>query len=333
MSAMNAMSIMQVTLPSNWTGHESMLRPSSPQAHAVYGLWNFMFVISTVVYVLVIAALAYAVIHARKGTHTSEVDRERKMRRVVTAATGVTILVLFATLVYDFGVGRATAAPLRAPGTLHISVAGHQWWWEVQYDDTAPQRQLSTANEIHVPVHRPIVFTLTSSDVIHSFWLPNLNGKKDLVPGHPNDVWFQADTPGVYRGQCAEFCGLEHAKMALLIVAEPEAKFNQWYEEQLKPAATPADAERAAGQQVFLAGSCAMCHAIQGTGAGARYGPDLTHFGSRLMLAANTVPNTRAYLGGWVVDPQVLKPGAKMPPNALSPRDLRALLAYLEGLK
>lgn len=324
---------MQIRLPAEWTAHESMLRPSSPQAHTVHGLWDFMFITSTIVYVLVIAALVYAVIHSRRRDDTAEVERERKMRRSVAVCTGITVLVLFGFLLYDFGVGRAVAVPMRAPGALRIDVTGRQWWWEVHYDDPSPQRQLSGANEIHVPVHRPVVIRLNSADVIHSFWIPNLNGKKDLVPGHTNEVWFQADTPGVYRGQCAEFCGYQHAKMALLVVAESDASYNRWYNAQLAPAAEPADSERAEGKRVFLAGPCAMCHAIRGTAAGARFGPDLTHVGGRLMLAANTVPNTRTYLGGWVVDPQRIKPGAKMPSNALSGRQLRALISYLEGLK
>lgn len=333
---------MQLKLPPSWVGHESMLRPSSPQAHAVDGLWHFMIIVSTVVYIVVIAAMIYAVVrarrpHVRDGDDADGADnegrRERTMLRAVTAGTGITVLVLSVFLIYDFGVGRANAAPRSAAGTVQISLVGHQWWWEVQYNDTAPQHRLTTANEIHVPTKRPIVFSLTSADVIHSFWIPNLNGKKDLVPGHTNDAWFQADTPGVYRGQCAEYCGLQHAKMAIVIIAEPQAQYNRWYEEQLQPAAAPSDSDRAHGKRVFLAGSCALCHTIQGTDAGGRTGPDLTHFGSHLTLAAATVPNTTANLGGWIVNPQQLKPGTKMPANNLSSKDLRYLIAYLEGLK
>ncbi len=353
--------MIQARLPADWSGHESVLRPASPPAHAVNGLWHFMIATSTVVYVLVIAATVYAMYRAagrrraadqianRKVTAPNvgssapngherellpgEAETHRTMHRAVLLSTAATVLILFAFLLYDFGVGRAVEAPLHAPGTLHVNLVGHQWWWEVQYQDTATQRRVTTANEIHVPVKRPIIFTLTSQDVIHSFWIPNLNGKKDLVPGHANDAWFQADTPGVYRGQCAEFCGLEHAKMALVIIAEPKGEFDRWYEEQLQSAADPSDSLRAAGKRVFLAGSCSMCHSIAGTSAGANYGPDLTHFGSRTMLAAGTLPNTVGNLGGWIMDPQSIKPGAKMPANGLEPRDLRAVIAYLEGLR
>lgn len=319
-------------LPPTWEGHESVLRPASDQAHTVLGLFHFQWIVSTIVWVLVVAAMGYAAYRgSRRGV--PDLKQEPTLRRWVGAATGATILILVVYLVIDFSVGRAVAAPFGDQKALHIAITGHQWWWEVTYRDTAPQHQLTTANEIHVPVGRRVLFTLTSSDVIHSFWLPNLNGKKDLVPGHTNDTWFVADTPGVYRGQCAEFCGLEHAKMAIVVVAQPQADFDKWYEAQLAPDAQPSDSLRAFGQQVFLTGSCALCHAINGTPAGAHFGPDLTHFGSRLMIAANTVPNTRGNLGGWIMNPQSIKPGARMPANNLDPKQLRAVIAYLEGLQ
>jgi cytochrome c oxidase subunit II len=325
--------ILQARLPSTWIGHESVMRPSSSAAHSVFGLFTFMMVVSVTVYVLVIIAALFAVRRAQKSARPESGDDDPGLRRAVTGATIATVVILFAYLFYDFGVGRAVAAPFGAPNVLHISVVGHQWWWEVQYNDTAPQRRLTTANEIHVPVNRPVLFSLSSTDVIHSFWVPNLNGKRDLIPGHQNDAWFQADTAGVYRGQCAEFCGLQHAKMALVIVAESPAQYAAWYNAQLKSAATPTDPVRLAGQKVFLAGSCAMCHAIGGTSAGATFGPDLTHVGSRLTLAAGVLPNTPGNLSGWIIDPQGVKPGANMPPNNIPPRDLRALVSYLQGLK
>jgi cytochrome c oxidase subunit 2 len=196
-----------------------------------------------------------------------------------------------------------------------------------------PQQNVTTANEIHVPVGRPVVFEVTSRDVIHSFWAPNLNGKKDLIPGYQRSLWFKADTPGVYRGQCAEFCGHQHAKMAFFIVAEPPAQFAAWLDAQRKPAPQPTDSVAHRGLQVFLASPCVMCHAIQGTSAGATFGPNLTHLASRRTIAAGTLPNTRGNLAGWIVDPQRIKPGANMPPNGLHPQDLQALLTYLQGLK
>jgi len=338
-------------LPGRWRPIESVLRPASPQASAVHGLWDFMLIVSVIVYVLVMAAALYAVWCARQAARDGtaigpdpaardrvvreEYARTRSMRRVLTGAGALTVLTLFTYLLYDFSVGRANAIPLHDPQALHIRIVGHQWWWEVQYQDTAPHHLVTTANEIHVPVGRPVIFQLESADVIHSFWIPNLNGKKDLVPGHVNYAWFTAVRPGIYRGQCAEFCGYEHAKMAVLVIAQPAAQFNGWYAAQLRPAAPPPanDSIRVAGERVFLAGPCALCHTIEGTMAGGRTGPTLTHLASRLTLAAGMLPNTRGNLAGWIADPQRIKPGALMPPNALSPRDLRALLAYLGGLQ
>jgi cytochrome c oxidase subunit 2 len=174
---------------------------------------------------------------------------------------------------------------------------------------------------------------MTSRDVIHSFWAPNLSGKKDLIPGKATETWFQADTPGVYRAQCAEFCGHQHAKMALFVVAEPMDRFLAWLESQRHAATPPSDSTAKKGEQVFMAGSCALCHQISGTPAAAHLGPDLTHLASRLTIAAGTLPNTRDYRAGWIIDPQAIKPGTLMPATQLTPDELTALLAYLETLK
>lgn len=325
---------MQLPTPATWAGHESVFRPSSEPAHAVFGLFTFMMIVSVVVYVVVIVGALTAVRRSRQSAPAEGMqEREPSMRRAVTAATLATVLILFAFLFYDFGVGRAIAAPRDATNALHIDVVGHQWWWEVQYQDTAPQRLVTTANEIHVPVRRPVLLNLSSTDVIHSFWLPNLNGKKDLIPGHHNDVWFEADTAGVYRGQCAEFCGLEHAKMAIVIIAETPEQYQAWYNAQLVSPPPPIDSLQLAGQHVFLSAPCVMCHAINGTPAGATAGPNLTHIGSRMTLAAGILPNTASNLESWIADPQRIKPGAYMPATHLSRADIHALTAYLEGLK
>lgn len=325
---------MQLPIPSAWAGHESVFRPSSGPAHVVFGLFTFMMIVSVVVYVVVIVATFTAVRRSRgSGVTEAAPERERSLRRAVTSATAATILILFAYLLYDFGVGRAVAVPRDATNALRIDVVGHQWWWEVQYQDTAPQRLLAAANEIHVPIHRPVLLDLSSNDVIHSFWIPNLNGKMDLIPGHHSEAWFDVDTAGIYRGQCAEFCGLEHAKMAIVIVAETPEQFSAWYNAQLKPPPPPADSLRLAGQQVFLSAPCVMCHAIGGTPAGATMGPDLTHIGSRMTLAAGVLPNTASNLESWIIDPQRIKPGSNMPATNLSRADIHAVTAYLEGLK
>jgi cytochrome c oxidase subunit 2 len=190
-----------------------------------------------------------------------------------------------------------------------------------------------TANEIHVPVGRPVAIDLKSRDVIHSFWVPNLHGKMDAIPGRVTNTWLQADSPGVWRGQCAEFCGLQHAHMALTVVAHPAHEFEQWLSAQREPATQPTEEIALRGQQVFLSGPCMMCHTIRGTPALSAFGPDLTHVASRRTLAAGTIPNTRGHLAGWILDPQVIKPGTRMPPTALGSEDLQALLAYLERLR
>ncbi len=202
-----------------------------------------------------------------------------------------------------------------------------------QYADTSPHSRFTTANEVHIPVGAPVVFLLTARDVIHSFWVPNLGGKKDLIPGYTQTVWFRADTPGVYRGQCAEFCGLQHAKMGLLVIADPPDRYAAWMRQMQQPGAAPTDSLARRGEQVFMSGTCVMCHAIEGTHARSVAGPDLTHLASRQTIAAATLPNNRGNLGGWIADPQRIKPGTHMPPNVLPPEELNALLTYLQTLR
>jgi cytochrome c oxidase subunit II len=310
------------------------LNPASPQVRLIDRLGDWMFVAATVVFVLVLVALLWAALR-RRDSVAEPVDNprpERRLRTAVLLATGATIAILFVFLVYDVSVGRTiTTNPGR--GALQIRVTGHQWWWEVQYRDSLPKNWVTTANEIHIPVGRPVAFELRSADVIHSFWPPNLSPKRDQIPGNENSLWLQADSAGIYRGECAEFCGHQHAKMAFMVVAESPADFAGWLARQRDTALTPTDPLARQGKTVFLASSCVMCHAISGTPAGSRIGPDLTHLASRRTIAAGTLPNTRGNLAGWILDPQAIKPGVKMPPNQLSSADLEALLAYLETLK
>lgn len=315
-------------------GAHSALAPAGTMARVIdQRLWDPMFITAVVVFVLVVAALLWAAFRRRTPVEGAGADRaEGTLTGTVGVAVGVTVVVLFVFLVLDISVGRAlTASP--GPGAIPIRVTGHQWWWEVQYPDSIPNNWVTAANEIHVPVGRPVVVELRSTDVIHSFWPPSLSPKRDLIPGYVNSLWFRADSPGVYRAQCAEYCGYQHAKMAMIVVAESSDSFARWLEQQRDTAHTPADSLSLRGQEVFLASSCVMCHAIAGTPAGSRVGPDLTHLASRQTIAAGTLPNTRGNLAGWIVDPQRIKPGARMPPNQLSPADLNALLAYLGTLR
>jgi cytochrome c oxidase subunit II len=317
-----------------WGQAHSALDPAGAQlALIVERLWDPMYAGAVATFVLVAIALGWALVRRRAaGEAPEDPRRERGMRLTVGLATALTVAVLLVLLGLDISVSRATTA---SPGkdALQIRVTGHQWWWEVQYRDSVAQRWVTTANEVHVPVGRMVVLELRSGDVIHSVWPISLTGKRDQIPGKENSMWLRADRAGVYRGQCAEYCGHQHAKMAFLVVAEQPDSFARWLVAQRDTAATPSDSLSRRGQEVFLASSCVMCHAVAGTPAGSRIGPDLTHLGSRRTIAAGTLPNTRGNLAGWILDPQSIKPGAKMPPNNLAPADLRALLAYLETLR
>jgi cytochrome c oxidase subunit 2 len=257
---------------------------------------------------------------------------ERVRGAIISGLIGITVIILFVFLISDFAAGRAIY-PLDDPSPVRIKVTGHQWWWEIQYEEPTPSQMVTTANEIHVPVGKAVLFDLQSPDVIHSFWAPNFHGKKDLIPGHPTTTWFRAESEGNFFGQCAEFCGAQHAHMRFVVVSESPAKYQQWLEEQRKPGTSPNSEAQRKGQQVFLTGSCVLCHTINGTPARGTVGPDLTHVASRPRLAAGTLPNLPGHLAGWVLDPQKLKPGVRMPQNNLSPEQLKDLLEYLENLK
>ena len=316
----------------------SVLDPAGPQARLIDRLADAMYVVAAIVVLLVILALLWGAFRRRTTAETEPspaaiaAEPAGPMQTVIILATALTAITLFVFLISDISVGRAITTN---PGkdALQIRVTGHQWWWEVQYRDSVPNDWVTTANEIHIPVGRPVVFELRSDDVIHSFWPPSLSGKRDQIPGNENSIWFQADSAGVYRGQCAEFCGHQHAKMAFLMVAQPPGEFAAWLARQRDTALTPTDSLATRGQEVFLSSSCVMCHAISGTPAGSRIGPDLTHLASRQTIAAGTLPNNRGNLSGWILNPQVIKPGVKMPPTQLSGPDLVALVAYLETLK
>jgi len=234
----------------------------------------------------------------------------------------------------DYSTGRhVETAYSKSADTLHVRLIGHQWWWEVQYESPHSPQLLKTANEIHIPVGRPVLLRLESRDVIHSFWAPNLHGKSDLIPGYTGELTIQADRPGIFRAPCAEYCGAQHAKMALLVIAQPAAEFTTWYANEMGNAVAPADPAATRGRAVFLTAACPFCHTIRGTESAGAVAPDLTHLASRQTLAAGTIPNRRGYLGGWIVDPQGIKPGNQMPPNVLPAKDLEALLDYLVTLR
>jgi cytochrome c oxidase subunit 2 len=306
----------------------------SPEAGRIAELWWLLFAVCSLVFLLVVGFMLYATLRsgAARDRSSGQPSAERRVARLVGGAAFVSAVVLVALLVASAAASRALART-SSTDALTIEVVGHQWWWEVTYPDRDPSRRVSTANEIHVPVGRPVVLKLASRDVIHSFWAPNLHGKRDLIPGRETTLAFQPERPGVYHGQCAEYCGAQHAHMAFEVVAEPEDAFQAWLLRQRSPAPESTDPIAKRGQEVFLSGPCALCHSVAGTTAWGRNGPDLTHVRSRAHLAAGTLPNSADDLSAWVADPHRAKPGTKMPPTLLAPDDRKALVAYLETLE
>ncbi|HSS98571.1 MAG TPA: cytochrome c oxidase subunit II [Terriglobales bacterium] len=320
------------------SGNHDVLNPAGVQAQRIEHLWWVIFWVSLIVFVLVMAFLGTTI----KRRNNDELLRlrpalenpgtEHGLKIGVALAVTITVVALFSMLTIAISMGKAMAS-LQSSNAVTIEVTGHQWWWEIRYPDSNVSNTVVTANEIHVPVGVPIVMNSTSQDVIHSFWAPNIQGKRDLIPGHNTAIWFEANKEGVFRGQCAEFCGHQHAHMAFLLIAESPEKFQAWLQHQREASVQPASPEAKKGQEVFLSSTCVMCHTIRGTDAGSKNGPDLTHLASRGTLAAATIRNTPGYLAGWIADSQHIKPGNHMPPNPLPADDQQALLTYLEELQ
>ena len=302
-----------------------MLHPAGPQAERILELWWVTLAICAAVFIAVLIALGIALLKRPSPARGATV--------AVVSATALSLALLVVLIFLSFGTDRALAT-LPGEDPLKIELVAHRWWWEARYQDPEPSKTFTTANELHIPVGRTVEFTLKADDVIHSLWVPNLGGKKDLIPGRTATLRLRADKAGEYRGQCAEFCGTQHAKMALTVFSDSEMDFQKWMERQRSNAPTPKTDEQKRGQELFVNGTCAMCHAVQGTPANGRRAPDLTHFASRKTLGAGAAPNTRGHLAGWIVGPHSLKPGVNMPAHTtLSPSDLHALVAYLESLE
>jgi cytochrome c oxidase subunit 2 len=319
----------------------SSLDPAGPQASRISHLYWLYFWVCVVVWILVVA-IAIAGAFRRRITHQGEADivepvnpaHEKRLTFTVSACVAITTIILFVLLIGDFITGRRLHKFSEQNDFVALTVTGHQWWWEVRYEDEqTPSNIIVTANEIVIPTGKPVKINLQTGDVIHSFWIPNLTGKKDMIPNHLTAVWLQADKEGKYEGQCAEFCGYEHAMMRLIVRAENPDTFAAWLAAARTPGSEPLTDQQKRGQQVFMSHSCVMCHSIGGTKAHARYGPDLTHVASRMSLAAGTLPNVVGHMAGWIIDPQRVKPGAQMPQNNLEPEDFTALVEYLHSLK
>jgi cytochrome c oxidase subunit 2 len=312
---------------------QSVLHPTGPGADRIADLWWIMLAAATAVFLLVMAVLLRALTHRkpRAEPHTAGSDKSPTMW-VLAGGVALPAVVLIPLLILTLKTLSGLTPP-RSGTAPEVVITGYQWWWDVQYTAPSEAGGLRSANEIHIPVGRPVRVQLRSEDVIHSFWVPSLQGKLDLVPGQVNTTWLQADTPGVYRGECAEYCGLQHARMHFRVVALSPSDYKAWLADQRKPAPVPTDSVTTAGHAVFMLSGCSFCHTVQGTPARARAGPDLTHIASRLTLAAGTLPNTPGHLAGWVGNPQAIKPGSLMPRIPLRPGELHALLAYLGTLR
>lgn len=319
-------------------GNQTGLNPVGPGAAHIEFEFSLIFWITMAVYCIVLLVLVISI--ARKHHSLAIIpepipttpESDRAAKRSVGAAMIATVILLFIMLIGSFETSRALGS-MNPENALTIDVYGHQWWWEVHYPNNEAYKTVVTANEIHVPVGVPIRIHGTSRDVIHSFWAPNVQGKRDLMPGYETEIMMQIDQPGRWRGQCAEYCGEQHAHMSFYMVGESKEQFTKWLSDQAESAVQPSTPQTSHGQQVFLTHACVLCHTIRGTPAGSRVGPDLTHVASRATLAAGELHNTIGNLGGWIMNAQAIKPGCRMPPNQLSGSDLQDLLAYLETLK
>jgi cytochrome c oxidase subunit 2 len=285
-------------------------------------------IVVTLIITLMIGLAIRASLRRARRQPDDAVTRETSGLEFIYWGVGLSIPVLVAMAVWNFVATRAVAQP-GAPTGMTIAITGHRWWWEIQYRGSGLADQIfTTANQLVLPTGVPVRIELTSGDVIHDFWVPKLGPKMDMIPGRTNVTWLEARDSGSYRGQCAEYCGLQHARMALEVSAVSPAHFARWLASQRMPAA----AGNSRGKQVFIA-KCAACHAVRGTGAAGIYGPDLTHFASRPEIAAGVLPNTPAARATWLADTQTVKPGALMPQVALDAADRQAVVHYLGGLQ
>ena len=312
----------------------SIFAPASTPAKSIVDLAFFVLTITGIIFVVVAALLVYAVVKFRgraadAGKEPPQVYGSTQIELAWTVVPFLIVIILFLTTTrYIFAIER----PAATRDTVEVTVVGNQWWWEIRY----PQLGIVTANELHVPVSdaaRPTrtFITLESTDVIHSFWIPQLAGKTDVIPGKTNRTWVEPRTPGTYVGQCAEFCGVQHAWMLLRVTVHPRDEFDRWVAAQRAAAAEAPEGR--AGHDVFTSVACISCHTVRGTPANGVFGPDLTHLMSRATIGAGVAPNTPEKLRAWVKDPAVLKPGARMPAMNLSGDQLDQLVAYLTTLR
>jgi cytochrome c oxidase subunit II len=326
--------LLLLLLLSGCSGWQSALDVHGQSAISLKQLILLIVAACSLVWALVMIVLIFALWRRRERDplpFRPDPARERRMTIWVASAVAASVLIIGGFTLASFITTRALN--VAAHDDLVVKIRGLQWWWDVEYLGAAPHQRFQVANEIHIPVGRSVRFQLEGVDVIHSFWVPSLAGKQDLIPGRPNELSIRAERPGVYRGQCAEFCGMQHAHMAFFVIADEPSVFEDWLSVQRASALPSSDSEVLAGQQVFLSKACAACHTIRGTSASGTTGPDLTHVGGRRYIAAGLLETTRGSLAAWIADPQTLKPGNNMPMVPLNPEELRSVSAYLASLK
>jgi cytochrome c oxidase subunit II len=302
------------------------LDPAGPAAALITDLWWFMFWTSLVIFIIVIALLLYAVFKRRQPEDEPSIRAGRMM--ITWGGIVVPAIVVIVTMVYTLYVMDALAEPQRRP-PLTVDITSHMWWWDMRYTEQG----IATGNELHIPAGQPVLLQLHAFDVIHSFWVPRLQGKRDMMPGTVTTLWIEADEPGEYRGMCAEFCGLQHANMSFLVIVHEPEDFEAWVEHQQNLPPEPEEDDARQGLEVFLASECVACHTIRGTPANGTIGPDLTDIAMRRELGAGTIPNTPGHLAGWIINAQQFKPGNRMPPQPIEGEDFQALMAYLLSLR
>jgi cytochrome c oxidase subunit II len=315
----------------------NIFAPASTPADSILGLSIFVLVTMAAIFVVVFALLAYAVVRfrSRPGDDRREPAQIYGSTQVELAWTVIPVLIVVALFLAAARVIASVQNPPRPPGALEVIVTGHQYWWEYRY----PQLNIVTANELHVPLSdpahpSPTFLTLLSADTDHSFWVPRLAGKTDLIPNHPNQMWIDPHETGVFLGQCAQYCGTQHAKMLLRVYVQPRDEFERWVQQQQRPASGAAPGPASIrGERVFESTACVNCHVVSGTPANGRFGPDLTHLMSRDTIAAGAAPNTPQMLRLWLRNPDAIKPGSKMPAMGLSDQDVDAVATYLETLR
>ena len=305
------------------------LSPASPEAHALSTLFIGVWIVLGLIFLLVSGLVVFMIVRFRDRPGAPEARQIFGWPALEVVWTLIPAAILAVFSVFMMRADHAADPRIPDGRKPDLQVIGHQWWWEINYLASG----VVAANEVHIPVGKPILIDLRAADVIHDFWVPELGRKIDAVPGHPNTLWIQADAPGTYLGSCGEFCGVEHSWMRFRVIAQNQADFDAWQQAQLVVPSTPSAPEALAGAHLFSDKTCVNCHAVAGTVANQSVGPDLTHLASREMLAGEAAPNTPDELYRWLKDPNAIKPDSHMPDFKLSDDEAHQLVAYLEGLK